>query len=133
MLDAVLDDFLSSVTEREFDAPLVALLRAHGYREVHLVHGQFEFGKDVIAKAEVDGVLKQYVFQSKAGDIGLPQWSAMYGQIEMLRLNELSHPAFDAALPRVPILVTTGLAHRRRARGGAGVPTPGSRAKSLHL
>lgn len=108
MLDAVLDDFLSSVTEREFDAPLVALLRAHGYQDVHLVHGQFEFGKDVIAKLDVDGVSKQYVFQSKAGDIGLPQWNGMYGQIEMLRLNELSHPAFDATLPRIPILVTTG-------------------------
>src|SRR2546421_11963522 len=103
VLDAVLDDFLSSVTEREFDVPFVALLRAHGYQDVHLVHGQFEFGKDVIAKSEVDGVLNQYAFQSKAGDIGLPQWNAMYGQTEMLRLNELSHPAFDATLPRVPI------------------------------
>lgn len=116
MLDAVLEDFLSSVTEREFDAPLVALLRAHGYRDVHLVHGQFEFGKDVIAKNEVEGVLMQYALQSKAGDIGLPQWNAMYGQIEMLRLNELSHPAFDARLPRKPVLVTTG-----RLIGGAPV------------
>jgi hypothetical protein len=112
LLDVVVGNFLDSVTEREFDAPLAALLRARGFTDVHVLHGQFEFGKDFIAKALEPPT--QYVLQSKAGDTGLPQWTAMRGQIDVLRTNELAHPAFDAALPRIGVLVLTG-----RLTGGA--------------
>ncbi len=112
MLDVVAGNFLDAVGEREFDAPLIALLRSHGFTDIHYLHGQFEFGKDVIAKAD-DG-LTQYVLQSKAGNVGLPQWTAMRGQIDLLRTNDLAHPNFDPAIPRVGILVLTG-----RLNGGA--------------
>jgi hypothetical protein len=112
LLDVVAGNFLDSVSEREFDAPLAALLRAGGFTDVHALHGQFEFGKDFIAKT--DGPLTQYALQSKAGDIGLPQWTAMRGQIDLLRTNELAHPGFDRTLPRVGVLVLTG-----RLIGGA--------------
>lgn len=114
MLEDVVGSFLDAVGEREFDAPLIALLRSHDFRDIHLVHGSFEFGKDVIAKRSESGEAQQYGFQSKAGDIGLPQWTAMRGQIDLLRTNELSHPAFDTDLPRVGVLVLTG-----RLTGGA--------------
>jgi hypothetical protein len=98
LLDVVAANFLDSVTEREFDAPLVALLRAAGFTDIHALHGQFEYGKDFIAKAGAP--FTQYAFQSKAGDIGLPRWTAMRGQIDLLRTNELAHPGFDRALMR---------------------------------
>src|SRR5277367_2174768 len=50
VLRDVVAGFLDTVTEREFDAPLIALLAARGFRDVHFLHGAFEFGKDVIAK-----------------------------------------------------------------------------------
>lgn len=113
MLDDAVASFLDAVTEREFDAPFVALLRSHGYSKIHLLHGQFEFGKDVIAQLEQPPT--QFAFQTKAGNIGLPQWtSEVRGQIEVLRLNPLAHPDYDTTLPREGVLVLTG-----RLVGGA--------------
>lgn len=108
MLENVVASFLDAVGEREFDAPLIALLRSHGFRDIHLVHGSYEFGKDVIAQREYDGTPTQYAFQSKAGNLTLADWTAIRGQIDLLRTNELSHPSFNRDLPRVGVLVLTG-------------------------
>jgi hypothetical protein len=48
MLGAVVEHFLDHVSEREFDAPFIALLLKLGFRDVHYLHGQYEFGKDFI-------------------------------------------------------------------------------------
>jgi hypothetical protein len=112
LLDVAVGNYLDSVTEREFDPALLALLRSQGFDDVHLIHGQFEFGKDAIAKR--GDPRTQYTIQSKAGNIGLPEWASMRGQLDMLRLNELAHPSFDRKLPRVGLLVLTG-----RLTGGA--------------
>jgi len=50
LLDDAVAAFLDAIGEREFDEPFMALLRAEGYTDVRLVHGETEFGKDVIAK-----------------------------------------------------------------------------------
>lgn len=104
MLDDAVAAFLDSVSERAFDEPLVALLRAHGFTNVHLVHGAREFGKDVIGQK--DG--EQWGLQSKAGDIGQRDWRELVGQLDELRLVNLGHGSFDTQLPRRPVLVTTG-------------------------
>ena len=52
MLDNAVAGFLDEVTEREFDEPLLALLRENGFVDIHYLHGSYEFGKDVIAKGE---------------------------------------------------------------------------------
>ena len=91
MLDDAVDAYLDSVSERAFDEPLLALLRAQGFVDIHLVHGGFKFGKDVIAKR--DG--RQWAFQSKAGDINLRVWRELRGQLDDLRTSILSHIAYD--------------------------------------
>jgi hypothetical protein len=106
LLDDVVANYLDGLTEREFDAPLLSLLRSQGFDDVHLLHGAYEFGKDAIGKS--DEPRTQYAFQSKAGNLGLPEWSSIRGQIDMLRLNDLAHPGFDRSLPRVGVLVLTG-------------------------
>ena len=116
MLDAVVANFVDSLTEREFDAPFMALLRAEQYFDVHRTHGSFEFGKDFIAKKYVDGVELQYVFQSKAGNLNLNKWASGLGQVELLRGNRLAHPNFDPSLPRCAVFLTTG-----RFIGGAAL------------
>jgi len=116
VLRDVVGTFLDTLTEREFDGPLLALLAGRGFTDVHFIHGQFEFGKDVVAKrADPEtGDLRQYVIQSKAGDIGQQEWRAVRPQLEECEYNTLGHPSFDASLPRVAVLVTTG-----RLKGGA--------------
>jgi len=114
MLANVVGSYLDSLEEREFDTPFMALLRALGFSDIHLLHGAFEFGKDFIAKGTHEGNLSQFAFQTKAGDIGLSDWNACRGQIDNLRTNSLAHPNFDRQLPRKAIFVTTG-----RLVGGA--------------
>jgi hypothetical protein len=116
MLDDVIGNYIDSLTEREFDAPFEALLRLHGFVDIHFLHGSFEFGKDFIAKRTEDGVPRQYAFQTKAGNIGLTEWNACRGQIDMLRTDSLSHPNFDKQMPRSARFVTTG-----RLVGGAAL------------
>jgi hypothetical protein len=116
MLADAIGNYISSLTEREFDAPFIALLRLLGFIDIHFLHGPFEFGKDFIAKRSEDGVQYQYAFQSKAGDIGISEWHQCRGQIDLLRTNALAHPNFDKALNRRAIFVTTG-----RLIGGAAL------------
>ena len=135
MLRDVVAGFLDSATEREFDAPLMALLAARGFTDVHFLHGAFEFGKDFIAKGTkplggdvgagepVSWIRHQFAIQSKAGDLGLPEWRAVRPQLDEARLDDLAHPAFDRELPRAAVLVTTG-----RLTGGAAVQAGDYRA-----
>lgn len=118
MLRDVVGTFLSSLTEREFDAPLLALLARQDFTDVHFIHGAFEFGKDVIAKRVCPdtGELSQYAIQSKAGDIGLSGWREVRPQLEESSYNTRAHPNYDPSLKRVAVLVTTG-----RLKGAAGV------------
>ncbi len=117
MLRAVVQRFLEIASEREFDGPLLALLSTEGFTDVHFAHGSFEFGKDVIAKrVDEDGVQRQYCIQSKAGDINQGSWREVRPQLEEAEYNTRVHPGYDATLPRVAVLVTTG-----RLKGAAGV------------
>src|SRR5260370_4317995 len=116
MLADAIGNYISSLTEREFDAPFIALLRLRGFTDIHFLHGPFEFGKDFIAKRAEDGEEHQYAFQTKAGDIGMFEWNQCRGQIDLLRTDALAHPNFNKALNRRAIFVTTG-----RLIGGAGL------------
>ena len=114
MLDPVVANFIDSVGERDFDAAFMALLRARDFYDIHFMHGQYEFGKDFIAKRRDGDVERQYVFQSKAGNFNLGKWAGSAPQIELLRHSQLAHPNFDPALPRQAVFVMTG-----RLTGGA--------------
>src|SRR6266849_344036 len=125
MLADVIGTYVDSLTEREFDAPFIALLRLHGFTDIHFLHGSFEFGKDFIAKRVEGAAQFQYAFQTKAGNIGISEWNESRGQIDMLRTDTLAHPNFNVALPRRSIFVTTG-----RLVGGAGLA---AQQYGLHL
>lgn len=109
MLRSVVQTYLEMLTERELDAPLLAILSAQGFTDIHFLHGAFEFGKDIIAKrGDAEGRERQYAIQSKAGDLGAAEWRAVRPQLEECGYNNIAHPNFDPALPRGVVLVTTG-------------------------
>ncbi|MEJ7657073.1 MAG: hypothetical protein WKF33_08595 [Thermoleophilaceae bacterium] len=108
MLDSVIASWLDSLSEREFDEPLRALLWGQRFADIHFVHGVSEFGRDFIAKRTEDGRPLQYALQSKAGDINLSAWQKIRNQIEDIRTGDFSHPAFDTSINRASVLVTTG-------------------------
>jgi hypothetical protein len=97
--------FLDGITiERTFDEPFMALLRASGYSDVALVHGQSEWGKDFIAQRGGE----QWAFQSKAGNLSLSTFRPICDQLYDLRMSDLSAPGFRTDLPRRGVLVLTG-------------------------
>jgi hypothetical protein len=108
--------YVEGLTERELDAPLIALLYRLGFDRIHLVHGSFEFGKDFIARRIEGGIEYQYCLQSKAGDLGAPGWRDVRQQVDAMRTGSVVHPDFDPSLPRRLIVVTNG-----RLKGGAGI------------
>lgn len=109
MLRNVLEDYLSSIVERDFDYPLSSLLQAMGFYDIHFTHGSVEFGKDFIAKKVENGIEYQYAIQSKKGNISQSIWrNEIKGQLEEAILSDLSHPQFNTILPRKAVLVTTG-------------------------
>lgn len=115
LADAVAN-YVKSLTERELDPPLIALLRSQGFTHVHLVHGPYEFGKDVIARRTDEDVEHQYCLQSKAGNLNVRSWRELRLQVDAMRTGTVAHPDFDASLPRRLIVVTNG-----RLIGGAAV------------
>jgi hypothetical protein len=100
LLRDVVGTFLDTLSEREF------------------IHGPFEFGKDVIARKTdpTTGITHQYSIQSKAGDLNQASWREVRPQLEEAEYNTQAHPSFDANLPRIAVLVTTG-----RLKGAAAV------------
>lgn len=109
MLRNVLEDYLNSVVEIDLDYPLMSLLQAMGFYDIHYTHGAVEFGKDFIAKRVENNVEYQYGIQSKKGDIGQALWrNEIRGQLEEAIISDLSHPQFNTALPRKVVLVTSG-------------------------
>lgn len=100
--------YVTSLTERELDAPLTALLRSRGFTHVHLLHGSYEFGKDFIARRAEGGLEYQYCIQSKAGDLNASLWRGVRTQVDLMRTSNVGHPAFDLGLPRRLVVVTNG-------------------------
>lgn len=117
MLRTLIARYLDRITdEREFDSPFIATLAAEGFSEVHFLHGITEFGKDFVAKKAAESRLYQWMFQSKAGDIGAAEWRVVKGQLLEAITSTLGHPNIDPSLPRNVVLVLTG-----RLRGTAQI------------
>src|SRR5258707_3800249 len=108
MIENVIGNYLDSLEEREFDEPFMSLLRANGFTDIHFLHGAFEFGKDFIARGLDGGVVCQFCFQTKAGNIGIGNWGEARRQIDEMRPNKIPHSAFDRNLPIRAVFVTTG-------------------------
>ncbi|MGE3798952.1 MAG: hypothetical protein AB7G88_14065, partial [Thermomicrobiales bacterium] len=109
MLRNVLDDWLGKISERELDVPLLLLLSAMGFYDVHLVHGPVEFGRDFIGKKRLGEELLQFSFQSKKGNLSQQDLrNEVFGQLREAVEVPTVHPNFDRIVPHQVVLVTTG-------------------------
>src|SRR5215813_11836687 len=107
MLERVIENWLTSVLERDFQIPFCQLLALRGQRVVHVSpHGPFEQGKDVIA---VDASGQAHAYQLKVGDITLQRWrDEVRAEVEELLDLPIVHPSIDKRLPHRSYLITTG-------------------------
>jgi hypothetical protein len=94
LIERIVENWLSSASERSFQIPFCQLLSAQGEKLVYIAsHGQFEKGKDVITELP-DGRIRAY--QMKGGDIKLAQWRDIDKQINNLVELPVDLPASPA-------------------------------------
>ena len=104
MLTNIIERYLTSIKEVQFFQPFINLLNVIGFRDIHLLHGPNEFGKDIIAKK--DG--KQFAFVVKVGDVNQSKFmNEVKGQLLEAQTNSLAHPNFKYPTSKI-IFVTTG-------------------------
>ena len=116
MLADAIGSYLDSLTEREFDAPFMALLRLQGFTDIHLLHGAFEFGKDFIAKRVEDGKhVTSTHSRRRPGTFSLVRWRRPPCEIDMLRIELVRALRTSSKSPGQPCPVCDHRQARRRS------------------
>src|SRR5437899_6293013 len=89
LLARVIENWLTSVNERQYQLPFCQVLAASGETILYTsAHGPFEKGKDIIARTS-SGEIRAY--QLKCGDIGLSEWREIHGEINNLVELAIEH------------------------------------------
>jgi hypothetical protein len=95
--------------EAVFRKVLLRLLQSRSPAYAQIRHGPFEYGKDVAALVEVDGVPVLRLYQAKVGDIKKAQWYGCREQLEEIFLVPMSQFQLPITPQRIEaFLVTTG-------------------------
>lgn len=106
LLDRVIENWLTSVNERQYQLPFCQVLSARGETILYVSsHGPFEKGKDIITRT-VDGRIHAY--QLKKGDVNLGEWREIYGEIVNLVELAIEIPGQEPITEFVPFIVTNG-------------------------
>ena len=108
MIERLLESWLTSISEREFDIPFRWLLEQLGFIPFgrKTTHGPMELGKDVVAQESETGLI--HFFQVKAGDATPGDWRDMQTQLLQLVEVDYLHPNYKPGDPYKPVWVVTG-------------------------
>ena len=106
MRERIVEDWLSRINERGYQAAFGQILAATGHKVLRISHSPYEHGKDVLAVTSV-GEVRAY--QLKDGNIGLKEWENGYSQVCALVETLPVHPSLPATYAFRPWLVTNGL------------------------
>jgi hypothetical protein len=91
---------------------ILRLLQGGLPRYAQIRHGPLEFGKDIAALLEIDGVVVLRHFQVKCGDIDRRKWRESKDELEEIFLVPLSSPQLPTPPQRTEgVLVTNGHAN----------------------
>src|SRR5208337_3437864 len=106
LLGRVIENWLTSVNERQYQLPFCQVLAAEGETILHVsTHGPFAKGRDIITRT-ARGEIRAY--QLKAGSISLNGWRGIQGEIANLVELAIEFPGKDPITDFVPYLVTNG-------------------------
>jgi hypothetical protein len=106
VIERVVENWLTSVNERQYQIPFCQLLAAEGETVVYISpHGQREQGKDVITLGR-DRIPRAY--QLKAGRVALADWRRYHGEINELVTYAVDHPSIRTRKQHRPFFVTNG-------------------------
>ena len=108
MLERIVENWLTSLNERQYQIPFCQLLQAEGDRVIYISpHGQLELGIDVLT---LDASETPRAYQLKRGDISLAEWRKNEGEIVQLVEYDPSNPALPPSTERnhQSFIVTNG-------------------------
>jgi hypothetical protein len=106
VIERVVENWLTSTTERGYQIPFTQILTLDGHRVLYISkHGQMEQGKDIIT---VDAQQVPCAYQLKTGNINLQKWREIEPQIHELVELPIAHPSIDKTVPFKAYLVTNG-------------------------
>jgi hypothetical protein len=106
VIERVVENWLNSANERQYQLPFCQLLAAEGETILHIsAHGQMEQGKDVIYRA-AEGTVHAY--QLKGGSLTLSDWRAYRPEIHELVVYGIRHPSLGRHRSHKSFLVTNG-------------------------
>jgi hypothetical protein len=106
LLGRIIENWLTSVNERQYQIPFCQLLSAEGESVVEISsHHPHEKGKDIVTVLP-DRTVRAY--QLKAGRIDLGTWHSIEGEINSLVELPVEHPSIKRKKWHQPFLVTNG-------------------------
>lgn len=104
MIERVVENWLISANERQYQIPFCQLLASEGETILYISrHGQLEQGKDVVTRAP-DGKIRGY--QLKGGSLALSDWQNYKGEIDELVIYPVEYPSRRSRKTHDPFLVT---------------------------
>lgn len=108
MLKRLIENWLTNISEREFDIPFRLLLEVEGHVAIghSTIHGPMELGKDIVS--HYPDKEQFYFFQLKAGNASLNNWNEMERQIRQMVEVPYTHPNYAVGDPYQPVWVCTG-------------------------
>src|SRR5216683_980372 len=106
LLARVIENWLISANERQYQLPFCQVLAASGETILYTsTHGPFEKGKDIITRTPT-GEIRAY--QLKCGDVGLSEWRAVSGEVNNLVELAIEHVSAGLITNFTAYLVTNG-------------------------
>jgi hypothetical protein len=108
--ERLLENWLDSVNERDYQLPFCQVLCAKGHRIIHSTrHSSIEFGKDIVSIAP-DGVPCAYQLKGNPGGrLTLLQYREIESQLFQLVNHPINHPSVPRQKNHRSYLVTNGL------------------------
>jgi hypothetical protein len=106
VIERVVENWLTSSNERQYQIPFCQLLAAEGETILHIsTHGPMEQGKDVISRGR-DGSIRAY--QLKGGRLTQKDWRKYKSELDELVVYPVEHPSIRTRKLHHPFLVTNG-------------------------
>lgn len=106
MIERIIENWLTSANERQYQIPFCQLLSAEGECVIDIsTHHPHEKGKDIVTALR-DGTIKAY--QLKAGRIDLSAWHSIKHEIDDLIELPVEHPSVKCKKWHRAVLVTNG-------------------------
>lgn len=106
MIERAIENWLTNTNERNYQTPFCQALMVRGHKVLYRSpHRPMEQGKDIIT---IDDLGQYHAFQLKTGNLNLPTWRRIRGEVEELIQLPIVHPSVSKKAGYRSYLVCNG-------------------------